>query len=136
TKMIDIQLSKYKENNKEYALRYVYFEGDWELEVNTNKRHAAFNIFTETLRKYQHTTAKTYDMQLQQEKTESDVRGFENVLESLLFDQEVDRTLYDRQIDLITTELAPHMRKYAKLLQKVHGLEKMTFADLKLPLDP
>src|SRR5690625_5152278 len=28
------------------------------------------------------------------------------------------------------------MRKYAKLLQKVHGLEKMTFADLKLPLDP
>lgn len=28
------------------------------------------------------------------------------------------------------------MRKYAKLIQKVHGLDKMTFADLKLPLDP
>src|SRR5690625_3308358 len=27
------------------------------------------------------------------------------------------------------------MRKYAKLRKKVHGLEKMTFADLKLPLD-
>ena len=44
--------------------------------------------------------------------------------------------MYDRQIDLITSELAPHMRKYAKLLQKVHGLDKMTFADLKIPLDP
>ena len=44
--------------------------------------------------------------------------------------------MYDRQIDLITKELAPHMRKYAKLLQKVHGLDKMTFADLKIPLDP
>lgn len=136
TKMIDIQFPNFKVDNKEYPLSYVSFEGDWESEVNTNKRHAAFNTFSETLRKYQHTTAKTYDMHLQQEKTESDVRGFENVLESLLFDQEVDRTLYDRQIDLITTELAPHMRKYAKLLQKVHGLEKMTFADLKLPLDP
>lgn len=28
------------------------------------------------------------------------------------------------------------MRKYAKLLQTVHGLDKMTFADLKLPVDP
>lgn len=136
TKMIDIQFPNFKVDNKEYPLSYVSFEGDWESEVNTKKRHAAFNTFSETLRKYQHTTAKTYDMHLQQEKTESDVRGFENVLESLLFDQEVDRTLYDRQIDLITKELAPHMRKYAKLLQKVHGLEKMTFADLKLPLDP
>src|SRR5699024_10282930 len=44
--------------------------------------------------------------------------------------------MYHRQIDLIMEELAPHMRKYAKLLQKVYGLEKMTFADLKIPLDP
>lgn len=28
------------------------------------------------------------------------------------------------------------MRRYAKLLQKVHGLENMTFADLKISLDP
>ncbi len=136
TKMVDMQFPNFEVENKEYPLSYVSFEGDWESEVNTKKRHAAFNAFSDKLRDYQHTTAKTYDMHLQQEKTESDVRGFENVLESLLFDQEVDRPLYDRQIDLITSELAPHMRKYAKLLQKVHGLEKMTFADLKLPLDP
>src|SRR5699024_12320385 len=114
-------------DDNEYRLSYVSIEANRESELHTSKRHAAFNTFSETIRKYQHTTAKSYDMHMQQVKTESDVRGFENVLESLLFDQEVDRTLYDRQIDLITTELAPHMRKYAKLLQKVHGLEKMTF---------
>src|SRR5690606_15718704 len=59
-----------------------------------------------------------------------------DIFEYLLFNQEVDRTLYDRQIDLIQTELAPHMRKYARLLQKAHGLDKMTFADLKISLDP
>ena len=32
--------------------------------------------------------------------------------------------------------LAPHMRKYAKLLQRIHGLDEMTFADLKLDVDP
>jgi oligoendopeptidase F len=33
-------------------------------------------------------------------------------------------------------KLAPHMRKYAKLIQKIHGIEEMTFADLKLAVDP
>ena len=28
------------------------------------------------------------------------------------------------------------MRKYAKLIQRVHKLDKMTYADLKLPIDP
>ena len=32
-------------------------------------------------------------------------------------------------------KLAPHMRKYAKLLQRIHGLDEMTFADLKLSVD-
>jgi oligoendopeptidase F len=37
---------------------------------------------------------------------------------------------------LIMEKLAPHMRRYAGLLQKIHGLEEMTFADLKLAVDP
>jgi len=32
--------------------------------------------------------------------------------------------------------LAPHMRKYAKLLQKIHKIDEMTFADLKIAVDP
>ncbi|MEG0381064.1 MAG: M3 family metallopeptidase, partial [Kurthia sp.] len=70
------------------------------------------------------------------EKTKSDLRGYPTIFDSLLQSQEVDRTLYDRQIDLIMNELAPHMRRYAKLLQKTHQLDQMTFADLKISLDP
>ena len=33
-------------------------------------------------------------------------------------------------------ELAPHMRRYAKLLQQTHDLESVTVADLKISLDP
>ncbi|MBR5047538.1 MAG: oligoendopeptidase F [Eubacterium sp.] len=44
--------------------------------------------------------------------------------------------MYDRQIDVIMDKLAPHMRKYAGLLKKVHKLDKMTYADLKLSVDP
>jgi oligoendopeptidase F len=44
--------------------------------------------------------------------------------------------MYDRQIDIIMEKLAPHMRKYARLLKKANGLDKMTYADLKIALDP
>lgn len=136
TKMVDMTFEDFEVDGKNYPLSYVSFEGDWESEADTAKRRAAFEAFSAKLKDYQHTTAKTYDMHLQTEKTTADLRGYDTIFDYLLFNQEVDQSMYNRQIDLITNELAPHMRKYAKLLQKVHGLDQMTFADLKIPLDP
>ncbi|MHA6259720.1 oligoendopeptidase F [Sporosarcina sp. CAU 1771] len=136
TKMIDMSFPDFEVGGETFPLSYVSFEGGWESEPNTEKRRAAFDAFSSKLKDYQHTTAKTYDLHLQSEKTMSDLRNYPTIFDSLLFDQEVDKSMYDRQIDLITKELAPHMRKYAKLLQKVHGLDEMTFADLKVSLDP
>ncbi|WP_394120902.1 oligoendopeptidase F [Planococcus donghaensis] len=136
TKMVDMNFEDFEVNGQKYPLSYVSFEGDWEAEPDTELRRAAFEAFSKKLKDYQHTTAKTYDMHLQTEKTTADLRGYDSVFDYLLINQEVDRPLYNRQIDLITKELAPHMQKYAKLLQKVHGLDRMTFADLKISLDP
>lgn len=136
TKMVDMNFEEFEVNGQTYPLSYVSFEGDWESEPDTTLRHAAFEAFSKKLKDYQHTTAKTYDMQLQTEKTTADLRGYDSVFDYLLSNQEVDRSLYNRQIDLIMKELAPHMQKYAKLLQKAHGLDRMTFADLKISLDP
>ncbi|MGE7666031.1 oligoendopeptidase F [Ureibacillus composti] len=136
TKLVDLEFPNFEAEGKSNPLSYNLFEGDWEVENNTPIRRAAFDAFSKKLREYQHTTAKTYDTHLKIEKTEADLRGYDSVFDFLLFKQDVDRNLYNRQIDLITTELAPHMQRYAKLLQKVHGLDKMTFADLKISLDP
>ena len=136
TKLVDMQFGEFEAHGKNHPLSYVLFENDWELEADTDVRRAAFEAFSSKLRDYQHTTAKVYNTHVQQEKTMANLRGFDSVIDYLLFDQDVDRELYNRQIDLITKELAPHMRRYAKLIQKAHGLEKMTFADLKIALDP
>src|SRR5690606_39254420 len=126
TKLVDMNFPDFEVDGEKYPLSYTTFEGGWEAETDTEKRRAAYDAFHAKLRDYQHTTAKTYDMHLQKEKTTSDLRGYDNVFDYLLFNQEVDRSMYDRQIDLIMEHLAPHMRKYAKLLQKVHGLDEMT----------
>ncbi|ARD47264.1 oligoendopeptidase F [Sporosarcina sp. P33] len=136
TKMADIRFPDFTADGKNYPLSYVSFEGKWESEPETAVRRAAFETFSDTLRNYQHTTAKTYDMHVQMEKTTADLRGYDSVIDYLLMEQDVDRSMYNRQIDVIMKDLAPHMRKYAKLLQKIYGLDEMTFADLKIPVDP
>lgn len=136
TKMVDMNFDNFEASGASHGLSYVAFENELETENDTDVRRTAFTAFSNKLREYQHTTAKTYDMHIQREKTMADLRGHKSVFDYLLFNQEVDKSLYDRQIDLIMNELAPHMRKYAKLLQRAHGLEKMTFADLKISLDP
>lgn len=135
-KLADMDFGTFEVDGKEYPLSFVLFEGKWEFESDTKIRRAAFEAFSKKLREYQHTIAAAYQTQVQKEKTLATIRGFDSVIDSLLFPQKVDRELYNRQIDLITEYLAPHMRKFAKLIQKIHGLEEMTFADLKLEVDP
>ena len=135
-KLADIAFDPFTVDGREYPLGYSLYEDDYELEANTPVRRAAFRAFYDTLKKYQNTTAAAYNACVSKEKTMSELRRFDNVFDSLLFEQKVTREMYDRQIDVITERLAPHMRRYARLLQKKHGLDKMTFADLKIAVDP
>ena len=135
-KLADMDFRPFTAGGKEYPLGYSLFEDDYELEADTEVRRAAFRAFYDTLKKYENTTAAAYNACVTQEKTMSELRGFNDVFDSLLFDQKVTREMYDRQIDVITERLAPHMRRYAKLLKAKHGLDKMTFADLKIAVDP
>ena len=135
-KLADISFEPFTVDGKEYPLGYSMYEDDYELEADTKVRRAAFRAFYDTLEKYKHTTAAAYNANVTYDKTMSELRGFKDVFDSLLFEQKVTREMYDRQIDVITERLAPHMRRYARLLAKKHGLDRMTFADLKIAVDP
>ncbi len=135
-KLADIAFDPFTVDGKEYPLGYSLFEDNYELEADTGVRRAAFRAFYDTLRKYQNTTAAAYNACVGQEKTMAELRGFGDVFDSLLFEQKVTREMHDRQIDLITDRLAPHMRRYARLLGKKYKLDQMTFADLKIAVDP
>ncbi len=136
TKLADMKFDNFTVDGKEYPLGYSLFEDDYEYEKDTAVRRAAFKAFSAKLRQYENVTACVYNTEVLKQKITADLRGYSDVFESLLFEQHVSKELYNRQIDLITEKLAPHMRKYAKLLQKIHHLDKMTFADLKIAVDP
>lgn len=135
-KLADMRFPSFRAAGEEFPLGYSLFEDSYEYDPRTAVRRAAFAAFSKKLREYENVTAAAYQTAVQTEKTLSAQRGYASVFDYLLFPQRVTREMYDRQIDVIMEKLAPHMRKYARLLQKRHGLERMTYADLKLTVDP
>lgn len=136
TKSLDIDFESFEHNGVTYPLDYSTFENEYEDHPDAEFRRKSFKTFSDAIRKYQNTTAATYNMQVQQEKIEADLRGYDSVIDYLLQEQEVTRDMFDRQIDVIMSDLAPVMQKYAKIIQRVHGLDKMRFEDLKISIDP
>lgn len=135
TKSLDINFESFDYEGVTYPLDYATFENEYEDHPSPEFRRKSFRAFSDALRQYQHTTAATYNMQVQQEKIEADLRGYDSVIDYLLQDQEVTKDMFDRQIDVIMSDLAPVMQKYAKIIQRVHNLDKMRFEDLKISID-
>ncbi len=112
------------------------YEDRYEITADTAIRRQAYNSFINTLNQYKNTYAATYATEVTKQVTMSRLRGYDSVTDMLLHSQQVTKEMYRNQLDVIQEELAPHMRRFAKLKQKDLGLAEMRFCDLKAPIDP
>ena len=131
----DFAMADFEVDGKVYKNSFVTYENFYQNHENAEIREKAFRSFSEGLRQHQNTAAAAYLAQVKSEKLLADMKGYDSVFDYLLAEQEVDRSMFDRQIDLIMSEFAPVAQKYLMHVAKVNGLEKMTFADWKLDLD-
>lgn len=131
----DYAMDDFEVNGKTYKNSFVTYENFYQNHEDAEIREKSFRSFSAGLRKHQTAAAASYLAKVKSEKILADMRGYDNVFDYLLAEQEVDRSMFDRQIDLIMTEFAPVAQRYLKHVAKVNGLEKMTFADWKLDLD-
>ena len=131
----DFAMDDFEVDGKVYKNSFVTYENFYQNHENAEIREKAFRSFSEGLRQHQNTAAAAYLAQVKSEKLLADMKGYDSVFDYLLAEQEVDRSMFDRQIDLIMSEFAPVAQKYLRHVAKVNGLEKMTFADWKLDLD-
>jgi oligoendopeptidase F len=99
------------------------------------RRHA-HEAFTERLKAYQNTYGTTWGTEVKKNVVMAKLRGYPSAIHMLLDRQEVTIDIYNNLHDIILTELAPHMRRYARLRKQVLGLDKMLYCDIEAPLDP
>ncbi|HHJ6167602.1 TPA: oligoendopeptidase F [Streptococcus pyogenes] len=133
--MDDFEVDDFEVDGKTYKNSFVSYENFYQNHENAEIREKAFRSFSKGLRKHQNTAAAAYLAKVKSEKLLADMKGYASVFDYLLAEQEVDRSLFDRQIDLIMTEFGPVAQKFLKHVAQVNGLEKMTFADWKLDID-
>lgn len=134
-KLQDMDFPDFEANGSLHPLSYNIYEGLLENESDHELRRKSFKAFSMKLEEYKNVTASNYLAHCQKEKAMADLRGFDSVIDYLLFDQKVTRELYNRQIDIIMEDLGPIMRRYARLLKTVHGLDEIRYEDLKIDLD-
>lgn len=113
---------------------FVLYENRYQTVKDTAVRRAAFRSFSEGLGAYRHTLAGYLSSWTQQERTLARLRGYPDTFSMLLARQQVERELYERQIDVSVELLAPVMRRYAAKLGEIAGLERIHYADLKRPI--
>lgn len=135
-KLADMKFDNFEVNGKSYEQSFTLFENGWQGEADTDVRRAAFENFYEKLGEYENGLANNYQTQILTEKAFSELEKYDTIFDYLLQSQEVSVEFYDRQIDLLMQHLAGPMRKYALLLKEIHGLDKLTYADLHLDVDP
>ncbi len=124
------------EAGNELPMSEALYEDRYEMSPNTTIRRNAYDSFIRTLEQYKNTFAATYATEVTKQITIARLRGYDSVIDMLLQDQQVTKDMYENQLDVIQKEFAPHMRRYAKLVEQDYKLDKIRFCDLKAPLDP
>ena len=134
SKLTDISFDDFEADGKIYPNSYVLYENTYAISPSTEVRRAAFKSFSDGLKKFRNSTAAMYNAHIQREKIEAGMRGFSSVFDYLMFEQKGSKELYDRQIDLIMSKFSLVIQRYARLLKKKLGLDKIYFSDLKANL--
>lgn len=132
----DANFESFEVEGKEYPLSFVLYEEYYMFHTDPKIRRAAYDKFNSVLDQYKNIVASTFYNQVLKEKTIATMRGYDSVFEYLLESQEVSLELYNRQIDIIMEKFAPVMQKYIKHVQEENALDKITYADLKIDVDP
>lgn len=124
------------QDGNEHPMSAALYEEQYELSADKQLRRNAYTSFTKTLNQYKNTIAANYATEVTRQVTMSRLRSYDSVTDMLLHPQQVTKEMYLNQLDVLQKALAPHMRRYAKLLKEKLGLEELHYADLKAPIDP
>ena len=137
SKSADMQFDPIQDaEGNELPMSFALYEDRYEISPDTAIRRQANKSFTKTLDQYKNTYAATYATEVNKQVTIARLRNYDSVTDMLLHSQQVTQEMYHNQLDVIQKELAPHMRRYAKLKQKQLGLDELRFCDLQASLDP
>lgn len=136
SKSSDMQFATFEDANGELHPNSInLFESTYEGHEDASVRRNAWRSFSVGLKAYQHTSAATFATETKKNVVLARLRNYPSTEAFLLQHHKVPQALYSNILNIIQAELAPHMRRYARLRRRVLGLDKLLYCDIKAPLD-
>ena len=112
------------------------YQSTYEADADASVRRASWASFCAGLVPYQNTIGGTFATEVAKNIVLARARGYDSTERFLLHAHKISFELYSSVLDILQAELAPHMRRYARLRRRVLGLDKLLYCDIKAPLDP
>ncbi len=119
-----------------HPMSFALYEETYEKSPDFTLRRNAWASFVKGLKAYQNTYGATWGTEVKKNVVLAKLRGYESATHMFLDRQEVSMEVYNNLHDVILKEIAPHMRRYARLRKQVLGLDEMLYCDIEAPLDP
>jgi len=136
SKASDIQFAPFTDSHgAERANSVNLYESTYESHPDAGVRRAAWTSFSAGLKAYNNTYAATFATEIKKNVVMARLRNYRSTEDYLLQPHKVPVALYTNILQIIRTELAPHMQRYARLRRRVLGLDRLLYCDIKAPLD-
>jgi oligoendopeptidase F len=136
SKASDIQFAPFADaQGQPHPNSFSLYETTYESHPDTAVRRGAWASFSAGLKAYNNTYAATMATEVKKNVAIARLRGHRSTEEYLLQSHQVPSALYTGILEIIRTELAPHMQRYQRLRGRVLGLDKVLHCDLRAPLD-
>jgi len=136
SKSSDIQFAPFVDaQGRQHPNSFSLYETSYEAHADTSVRRGAWASFTAGLKAYNNTYSATIATEVNKNVALARLRGHRSTEEYLLQPHRVPHALYTNILEIVGTELAPHMQRYQRLRQRVLGLDKVLHCDLRAPLD-
>ena len=136
SKSSDMQFAPFTAAGGEHPNSFNLYEWMYEAHPDPQVRRNAWASFCEGLNAYNNTYAATFATEVNKNVLLARLRGYESAEHFLLQPHKIPFDQYAAIVATIQEELAPHMRRYARLRRRVLGLDKLLYCDIKAPLDP
>jgi len=111
------------------------FEWTYDAHPDPSVRRGAWQSFSAGLKAFNHTWSATFATEVNKNVALARLRNYPSTEAYLLQEHKVPQAFYSHILQTIQAEVAPHMRRYARLRKRVLGLDKLLYCDIKAPLD-
>ena len=111
------------------------YEWTYEPHPDVSVRRGAWQSFSAGLTAYNQTYAATLATEINKNVVLARLRKHPSTEAYLLQEHKVPLAFYNNILQTLQAEVAPHMRRYARLRKRVLGLDKLLHCDIKAPLD-